>query len=159
MTQPVRDLYITPELVAKFADYYRRHEAWGVLHVSLDDGNYKSTMSDDLDWLDSHRAKQIAGTGRCDRGPVTAEERELAALHDRLTPSQRKKLGHKAEKLAGDHRAFDRWAAARPTIISDPDCPSDRVYVISGPLRVAPDGQHEPDDLRRFVGVIKIDPA
>lgn len=89
-------LIVTQEIVDRFADYHRREPSWGVLHVSLDDGNYDCTISDLLPGLDEHLANQVAGTGRCDRSPVTDEERELARLHDLMTPSQRRSLASKA---------------------------------------------------------------
>lgn len=37
-----------PEVVGRFAEYYRNHGAWGVLHVALDDGNIRES---DVTWI------------------------------------------------------------------------------------------------------------
>lgn len=82
MTAPSAKVTITPELVARFAAYYRANPAWGIVHVSFDDGNWTHTVSgfthdDDTD-----------------------EDRAIAAIHDALTPSQRRRLRNKAEEAA-----------------------------------------------------------
>jgi len=73
---------ITPERLAWFARYHHRHAEWGVFHVALSDGNWTMTAQDD---------------GR-DEWPV--DVREHAEWFDKLTQSQRRRLGKKAEQLA-----------------------------------------------------------
>lgn len=70
---------LTPEIVERFRDYHRRHLAWGIFHVSLDDGNYE------------------CGAARERDVNYTDEERELAALFNVMTPSQRRRLAWKAD--------------------------------------------------------------
>lgn len=75
---------LTPDRVRWFADYHRRHPAWGIFHVALSDGNYEFGA-----------AKEALA-----RDAWTAEEREAAAWFDALTPSQRRRLGQRAEDAA-----------------------------------------------------------
>lgn len=69
---------ITPERVDWFARYHAKELAWGVFHVWLDDGNYGLPF-------ELHDQDQ------------PAEVIEAAQWFARLTPSQRKRLGRKAE--------------------------------------------------------------
>lgn len=75
MTAPHCAQPITPEIVERFAAYYRKHPSWGAFHVCLDDGNWWASAFpvDDDD-----------------------EERVLVAIFDRLTESQRRRLAGKA---------------------------------------------------------------
>ncbi len=93
---------ITPERVAWFSAYLQEHPAWGVFHVSLDDGNY-----------DCGAAKHTKrpGTGCYVDGVHVPEQhdlpreewpadlREAAEWFDKLTPSQRRRLAKKANAL------------------------------------------------------------
>ena len=88
---------ITPEWVERFAAYYRLFpDTWGVFHVSLCDGNWEcGAMSKD------EVARQIAngwdaGYWRSAWPPGTDE---MVAFFESLTPSQRRRLGRKAEAL------------------------------------------------------------
>lgn len=73
MTAPRVDIPVTYELLERFKAYHNKHGAWGIFHVSLDDGNYRLGAAD----LDDSN---------------TDEERELAAIFERLTPTQRRKI-------------------------------------------------------------------
>lgn len=74
---------LTPDRIAWFARYYRRNPSWGIFHVALADGNYNF------------------GSARESRSTLwTTSESEAAAWFDALTPSQRRRLGQRAESLA-----------------------------------------------------------
>lgn len=132
MTAPARALYVTPELVARFAAYYRFNLAWGVLHVSFDDGNYECTVADlepkptDRYWHPSNAWSD--------------EERELARIHDLLSPSQRRKLASKAETYENARQARDgmdplddpRWPGNKPGARSTKEILLDAVRQIRG---------------------------
>ena len=77
---------LTPDRIAWFADYHRQHPSWGIFHVALDDGNYECGAAKES-WAIT---------------PWTDAEREAAAWFDQLTPSQRRRLGQRAEDLAAD---------------------------------------------------------
>lgn len=93
---------ITPERVTWFSAYLQEHPAWGVFHVSLDDGNY-----------DRGAAKYMKrpGTGCYVDGAWVPEQHDLpreewpadlrdaADWFDKLTPSQRRRLAKKANDL------------------------------------------------------------
>jgi hypothetical protein len=83
MSAPIKEITLTPDIYERFAAYVKKELAWGVFHVSLDDGNYWSDVQ--LDWLDDE-----------DKTPETLA---LINIHNRLTPSQRKKLASKAEEI------------------------------------------------------------
>lgn len=87
MTAPKAKLHLTPEIYAAFLDYYRRNPAWGVLHVSMDDGNWKLPMAWAL------------------KPDSTDEERELVRLHDMMTPSQRRRLAAAPDRILAAERA------------------------------------------------------
>lgn len=70
---------ITPEIVKRFAAYYARNPAWGVIHCSFDDGNWKL------------RARVDESTDD--------EGRWIASIHDALTESQKRRLCKAAEGL------------------------------------------------------------
>lgn len=71
MTAPHCKRPLTDEIVDAFAAYWLLHPySWGTFHVCLEDGNWTCGAVD----------------------PKTDEERELAAIFDELTPSQRRKL-------------------------------------------------------------------
>jgi len=72
---------LTADVVARFAAYHDRNPAWGIVHVSFDDGNWEHTVSDLLDDDD------------------TDEDRAIAAIHDALTPSQRRRLLRKVQAV------------------------------------------------------------
>lgn len=80
MTAHAEKPTITPERVAWFADYHRKHLAWGAFHIVLDDGNWKSEIPPDF--------------ARGEPG-----ELEAIAWFNKLTPSQRQRLGRKAEDV------------------------------------------------------------
>lgn len=80
--QPNRGVQVTPEWVARFAAYFQQNPAWGIFHVGLGDGNWKSGA-----WRDEKRLLWHP------------ELVEMADYFDRLSPSQRRKLGRKAEAL------------------------------------------------------------
>lgn len=66
-TKPI----ITPERIAWFTAYHRKHTAWGAFHGSLDDGNYRH--------------------GACD--PIGEPgEQEAIEWFNQLSPSQRRRL-------------------------------------------------------------------
>lgn len=71
---------LTADVVARFAAYHDRNPAWGIVHVSFDDGNWEHTVSDLLD-------------------DDTDEDRAIAAIHDALTPSQRRRLLRKVQAV------------------------------------------------------------
>jgi len=68
---------ITPERVAWFAAYYQENPSWGIFHVCLCDGNWKLGSGDPWD--------------------QRSDVREACEFFNRLTPSQRGRLGRKAE--------------------------------------------------------------
>lgn len=69
--KPQRQIADCTVHVEAFARYLSRNPSWGIFHVVMDDGNF------DCDY----------------RGePATAEERELAAIFDAMTGSQRAKV-------------------------------------------------------------------
>lgn len=90
---------ITPERIEWFARYLRREPAWGVFHVWLDDGNY------DLPFTLYDADGQA---------PDVIEAGEWFA---KLTASQRKRLGHKADRraieIAKENAAADKKRAKR----------------------------------------------
>lgn len=92
---------ITPERVTWFRAYYRENPSWGVFHVSLDDGNYDRGAATTM---------KRPGTG-CFIGDTWVPERHdlpredwppdlrgAAEWFDKLTPSQRRRLGKKASQ-------------------------------------------------------------
>ena len=85
---------ITPERVDWFARYYAENRAWGVFHVSLDDGNYTLGASEGR-W-DNEGGRWV----HCGRAEWADDLREAAGWFDALTPTQRRKLGRKAEARA-----------------------------------------------------------
>lgn len=89
MKSPEKPAYVTPERVEQFARYLSKNLAWGMFHTSLDDGNYECEAC----------TRPIPGLP-----PLTAEEVEMAAYFDLLSPSQRAKLGKKAEAIDKQRR-------------------------------------------------------
>lgn len=81
---PPKAITLTPEIVERFRAYHRHEQAWGVLHCSLDDGNYCATWGGDRPW-------EIA-----ERATWTDEERELVRMHDLMNVPQRKRLARRA---------------------------------------------------------------
>ena len=75
---------ITADRIAWFAAYFRRHPTSEIFHGALADRNYACGVG----------AATWAG-GRAD-----AVDREAAAWFNTLSPTQRKRLGQKAEDLA-----------------------------------------------------------
>lgn len=84
MTAPVKVAYVTPDLVERFARYYAANREWGVFNTWLEDGDYK---------LAPYTEHEIRGA------IVSTEERALMVEFARLTPSQRQKLGKRAEAM------------------------------------------------------------
>jgi hypothetical protein len=78
---------ITPERVQWFAAYYQQNRTWGIFHVCLFDGNY---------WCDAASESRV--------GEWTPEMREHVDWFNSLTPSQRRRLGTKAEDVANTLR-------------------------------------------------------
>lgn len=74
---------ITPEVIERFAAYYRRHPTWGSLHIVLDDDNL----------ADSHVEFCIGWA----LGEGDSEGHELACLLRSMTRSQRARIGRRAE--------------------------------------------------------------
>lgn len=76
----IKEFTITWDLVARFARYFLNHGCWRVLHLSFENGNY--TDVSELLWIFPD---------------VTREDVQIAEIHDKLTPSQRRRLRRKAE--------------------------------------------------------------
>lgn len=105
MSAPTRArIHLTLEIVERFARYHQQHPAWGVLHVSLGDGNWTTLATPLIEGFDAHLARQLAATGRQDRPPTTDEERELARLHDLMSPSQRRRLAGRCDEIERNMR-------------------------------------------------------
>ncbi len=81
MTAPVKEITLTDGIYRRFAHYHKYNAAWGVFHVSLDDGNWDCAI--DPDWMELDE--------------LTYDIPELIAIHNKLSPSQRKKLAAKAD--------------------------------------------------------------
>lgn len=98
---------ITPERVQWFLAYYERHPGWGIFHVSLGDGNYELGAADTTHWeaLDIYDRKERDYRTWPDRMQWPAEYREAAEWFDRLTQSQRRRLGNKVSGLEQAARA------------------------------------------------------
>lgn len=77
---------LTPERIAWFAEYYKQNPSWGVFHVCLDDGNYKTGA------VSLERDGGFAG--------YPPDVQEAVRWFEKLSPSQRKRLGHRAADLA-----------------------------------------------------------
>lgn len=94
---------ITLERVEWFARYYLENAAWGVFHVCLDDGNWELGAAYEM-----HRPG--APTNLADpacwmrRAEWPADVLEHALWFETLSPSQRRRLGRKAEDKAGELR-------------------------------------------------------
>lgn len=82
MTKPSAKVSVSQGLIDRFADYHRRNLAWGVFHVWLDDGNYDSSFS----------VEQLESWGMT----LTDEERELGAIFEDLSATQRAKISKRA---------------------------------------------------------------
>lgn len=87
---------ITPERVAWFAEYYRVNPAWGVFHVALDDNNYTLGAASGATW---NKARNEWGPPYRTGKDWPADVREAAEWFDKLTPSQRRRLGEKARDI------------------------------------------------------------
>lgn len=74
-------IQLTPDVVARFAAYYRREPVWGSLHVVLDEGNIGDGSVE--------RAREWA----VERGDSEGEA--LAGLLMLMSPSQRGRLAAK----------------------------------------------------------------
>lgn len=109
-----KDATITQAHVEWFARYYFMNITWGVFHVCLDDGNWNLGASDPTaEW--------------------STELVEMAAWFNKLTPSQRRKLGKRAQILS-DNTFFTRWMTmkglppldgfGRPTVHGFGDAPA-----------------------------------
>lgn len=85
---------ITRERIEWFARYFFMNPSWGVFHVCLDDRNYK------------------LGASEWQREAWSTELVEVVAWFEKLTPSQRSRLGKKARELAV-HPFFARWMFAK----------------------------------------------
>lgn len=89
MTPPDRPS-ITPEVVDRFAAYYRENPAWGSVHVVLDDHNLQHCSVDFcIGWA-------------VENGD--AEGEALARILRSMSRSQRVRLGRKAEAIAREVR-------------------------------------------------------
>jgi hypothetical protein len=91
---------ITPDRVAWFRAYRAQNSEWGVFHVALADANYEcgaapDTLRPGTGCRDSTGAFVPArhDFGRDEWDP---DVREAADWFDKLTPSQRRRLGKKA---------------------------------------------------------------
>jgi hypothetical protein len=84
MTAPSPKTTITPEWIDWFARYYSNNQAWGVFHVWLDDGNCKIAyvLSDS------------------EKVGLPTDVLEAARWFALLSPSQKERLGRKAEDRA-----------------------------------------------------------
>lgn len=78
---------ITTQRIEWFARYYLSNPSWGIFHVSLADGNYKLGAA----------LLSPEGFGRA---YWSEELQDVARWFDRLTPSQRARLGTKAKAKA-----------------------------------------------------------
>ena len=76
---------LTPELYEWFARYVHKELAWGIFHISLDDGNYEYPVR--VDQIDDDDVRNWPGL------------MEKVEIFNQLSYSQRKKLGQKAEEL------------------------------------------------------------
>lgn len=79
---------ITPERIEWFARYHAAEPAWGEFHVVLDDGNYKS---DAAPYHPSAEARAAI------MAEWPADLRDAVEWFNTLSPSQKKRLGQKAE--------------------------------------------------------------
>lgn len=86
MTRPYAQETLTPERVRWFAEYYRQNPSWGVFHVCLDDGNYKCGA-----------ISMERGGGFASYPP---DVQEHVKWFEKLSPSQRARLGKRAADLA-----------------------------------------------------------
>lgn len=68
-------IIITPEILQRFRSYHKRHGAWGVFHVMLDDRNLKLLPKPGL---------------TC--GVFTDEEQELYDLLEKMSTTQRGRI-------------------------------------------------------------------
>ena len=83
MTKPSAKVTTTPDMIREFARYRRAHPyCWGVLHVPFEDGNEDMSLSIDRE--------------------ATDEERRLVAVYNSLSPSQRRRLRVKAERMVNE---------------------------------------------------------
>lgn len=82
---------LTPERIDWFARYYSQNQAWGVFHVCLDDGNYDCKAGP------FHADPAVVAALRAS---WPADLRDAAEWFDKLTASQRRRLGQKAERRA-----------------------------------------------------------
>jgi hypothetical protein len=105
---------IRPEHVEWFARYYKQHPAWGVFHVALADGNWNFGAADTQ--LRPGTGQDVDGVfvpARYDfaRHEWPHDVRKAAEFFDKLTPSQRRRLGQKAEDLANTVTPLPRATA------------------------------------------------
>lgn len=75
-----------PEVVARFAAYYRQNPAWGSLHVVMDDGNWNS-----VEWCRDYAQRE-----------GDAEGAALAEILLQMTKTQMRKLEHQAVAMASN---------------------------------------------------------
>ena len=93
-----------PDVLERFAAYYRREPVWGSLHVVLDDGNVEDrSVRFCLEYAE--REGDVEGA-------------ELARLLLRLSRSQRLRLAERVQRLVRPHREF-RGVAAVVTAIDE----------------------------------------
>jgi hypothetical protein len=86
VTEPREKPMITSDRIAWFAAYLRQHPSWGIFHTSLNNENFHIGAEKES-WS---------------RSPWTVAEREAATWFDQLSPSQRRRLRHRAEDLAAN---------------------------------------------------------
>jgi hypothetical protein len=92
---------ITQERVAWFKSYLSEHPAWGVFHVALEDGNFDRGAAEHMmrpgtgGHFDGAFVPARYDLGR-DEWP--ADLRDAAEWFDKLTASQRRRLGRKASQ-------------------------------------------------------------
>lgn len=95
MTAHAPKLTITPERVEWFARYYVANPAWGIFHACLDDGNWKFGV---YSWEDPSKFPK--------------DVLEHALWFNKITPSQRRRLGKKAEARAAELQTVKMSTAA-----------------------------------------------
>lgn len=159
------DQDITPERVRWFADYHAKEPAWGVFHVSLDDGNFECGAADmdgeehpaDVmfmaDWFDGLTEDQREELAR----RVAALEevrRQDAPSTERLVARELDSMVKEGLVVQVPPRHVKTWtapaiqAAPRPPDVSDEDWEEIRAYRMSiTGKEVLAHGDHELRDL------------
>ncbi len=87
---PPKAALITPERLAWMRSYHRQCLGWGVFHVILDDGNWKSTavLAPGPEGAAYHRERNEWMDGI----------EEMVEWFNKLTPSQRRRLSSRIER-------------------------------------------------------------